>query len=69
MKKMRRNKDRGDGTGSGSWKRMKNSMAVGPDPILVTNIWKCQGEMALDFLLKQFNMIFMDGFKMEVGLH
>ena len=35
-------------------KRMKNGKAVGPDDIPV-EVWKCLGEIALEFLTKLFN--------------
>ena len=35
-------------------KRMKNGKAVGPDDILV-EVWKCLGEIALEFLTKLYN--------------
>ena len=35
-------------------KRMKNGKAVGPDDIPV-EVWKCLGEIALEFLTKLYN--------------
>ena len=35
-------------------KRMKNGMAVGPHDIPV-EVWKCLGEIALEFLTKLYN--------------
>lgn len=37
-------------------KRMKNGKVVGPDDIPV-EIWRCLGEMAVEFLIRLFNEI------------
>ena len=39
-------------------RRMKKSKAVGPDELPV-DVWKCVGEMEIDFLTRLFNKLLM----------
>ena len=45
-------------------KRMKNGKVVGPDDIPV-EVWKCLGEIALEFLTKLYNRTMESGRMLE----
>ena len=39
-------------------RRMKKGKAVGPDKLLI-EVWKCMGEMGIEFLTRLFNRLLM----------